>query len=153
MVNGVLMAVLPLLWLYTDTGFASVWIILPLLHILQGATFAALDLCLANIQLELAPPARQSGYFAIAAAIIGISGALGTTAGGLIAELPAWGLSALFVISTIVRLVSLIPLGFVQEARALSTRELLAGRLFARKLFAGRLGRLANKGQPAQAKA
>mgnify|MGYP001793556964 CR=1 FL=1 len=39
---------------------------------------AALELSTTNIQMELAPTARQSGYFAIAAATIGITGALGT---------------------------------------------------------------------------
>ena len=142
-INGILMSILPLLWLYTDAELTSVWIVLPLLHMLQGATFAALDLCLSNIQLELAPSAKQSGYFAIAAAITGTSGALGTTAGSLIAEISAWGLPALFVISAVVRLLSLIPLTFVQEERAHPMREILSPLL----------KRLPIAKQPAQAEA
>ena len=102
----------------------SVWLILPLLHLLQGSTFAAIELCLSNIQLELAPPARQSGYFAIAAAIMGITGALGTTAGSFLAELPGFGLPILFGISALVRFASLTPLMFVKEERAHSIRTL-----------------------------
>ena len=84
MINGLLMALLPLLWLYIDSSLISLWILLPLLHIVQGGTFAAMELCLSNVQMEVAPKTRQSGYFAIAAAIMGISGALGTTAGSLL---------------------------------------------------------------------
>lgn len=126
LINGFFMAVLPLLWLYADSSSVSVLLLLPLLHVIQGGTFAALELCLANIQLELAPKARQSAYFAIAAATMGVTGALGTTAGGFLAELPAFGLPALFILSALVRLASLTPLFFVQEARSLSIRQLLS---------------------------
>lgn len=71
LMNGLLAASVPLLWMHVDSSFVSLWVALPLLHILEGAMFAALDLCLANIQLELAPWAKQSSYFAIAAAIMG----------------------------------------------------------------------------------
>jgi len=125
MINGFFMAVLPLLWLYTDNSSVSIWLLLPLLHVIQGGTFAALELCLANIQLELAPKTKQSAYFAIAAAVIGLTGALGTTVGGFLAELPAFGLPALFILSALVRLGSLAPLVFVKEARSLSIRQLI----------------------------
>ncbi|MEL6815537.1 MAG: MFS transporter [Cyanobacteria bacterium J06598_3] len=125
MLNCLLTAALPLIWIYTDTSMRCVWLVLPLLHLLQGSTFAALELCLANIQLELAPPARQSGYFAIAAAIMGITGALGTTAGSLLAELPSFGLPLIFALSALVRLVSITPLCFVKEARSISICQML----------------------------
>ncbi|MBE9063678.1 MFS transporter [cf. Phormidesmis sp. LEGE 11477] len=129
MLNGLLMAVLPLLWLYTDSSSLSLWLLLPLLHSLQGGTVAALDLCLSNIQLELAPRAKQSSYFAIAAAVIGITGALGVTVGSVLAELPSFGLPAIFVISALMRFASLIPLCFVQETRSLSIRQLVQRKL------------------------
>ena len=129
MINGFLMAVLPLLWLYTDNSSLSLWLILPLLHSLQGGTVAALDLCLSNIQMELAPQAKQSNYFAIAAAVIGVTGALGVTAGSVLAELPGFGLPAIFVVSGLIRFASLIPLYFVQESRALPVRQLVQSRL------------------------
>ncbi|MGC1307284.1 MAG: MFS transporter [Phormidesmis sp.] len=123
--NCLLTALLPLLWLHSDSSVASVWLILPLLHLMQGSTFAAIDLCLSNIQMELAPVARQSGYFAIAAAVMGISGALGTTAGSFLTELPAFGLPVVFAVSAFVRLGSLMPLVFVTEARAQPISELI----------------------------
>ncbi len=50
-------------------------------------TGAVIDLCGSNIQLELAPVDRPSKYFAIAAAVGGLCGGLGTTVGGFLAQL------------------------------------------------------------------
>ena len=104
---------------------------------------AALELSTTNIQMELAPTARQSGYFAIAAATIGITGALGTTLGGILAELPSIGLTGLFVISALVRLASISPLLWVEEARAISVRDVITQQL----------QRLPTQWQPARVKA
>ncbi|MGB7084951.1 MAG: MFS transporter [Phormidesmis sp.] len=124
LINCLLTAALPLLWLYTDASVTSIWLILPLLHLTQGSTFAAIDLCLANIQMELAPPARQSGYFAIAAATMGVTGALGTTLGSFLVEIPTVGLSLVFALSALVRLIGIAPLVFVKESRARSIRQM-----------------------------
>jgi hypothetical protein len=80
---------------------------------------------LANIQLELAPPTRQSAYFAIAAAVMGVTGAMSTTVGSLLAEMPRFGLPTLFALSALVRLVSIAPLMFVKEERAMTWRQLI----------------------------
>ncbi|MBD1858398.1 MULTISPECIES: MFS transporter [Leptolyngbya] len=123
---GVLVAATPIFWLGTGTDLLSLWLWLPLLHILAGGTWAAIDLCNNNIQLEIAPLQNQSTYFALAAAIAGVSGALGTTAGGFLAELANYGgLPGLFVISTIVRFVALAPLIWVQERGGRSVRQVL----------------------------
>ena len=135
-VNCVLAATLPLLWLYTDSGVLSICVVLPLLHLMQGSTFAALDLCLANIQMELAPVGKQSGYFAIAAAVMGITGAAGATSGSFLAASATFGLPFLFALSALVRLLGITPLIFVEEARAQPIRLLIAqqrDRLFQRQ--------------------
>ncbi|WP_228021879.1 MFS transporter [Vasconcelosia minhoensis] len=129
LLNCMLTAIVPLLWLCTSSQPLSVWLWLPLLHVLQGATFAALELCLMNIQMELAPVGRQSAYFAIAAAVIGISGALSTTLGGFLAELPGFGLPALFALSAVLRSLGILPLFFVQESRSRSIRKMLGSYL------------------------
>jgi MFS family permease len=123
---GVLVAATPIFWLGTGTDLLSLWLWLPLLHILAGGTWAAIDLCNNNIQLEIAPLQNQSTYFALAAAIAGISGALGTTAGGFLAQLSNYGgLPGLFLISTIVRFAALVPLIWVQEGGSRSVRQVL----------------------------
>lgn len=123
---GVLVAITPLLWLGTGSDPLSIWLWLPLLHILAGGTWAAIDLCNNNIQLGIAPSKNQSAYFAAAAAIAGVSGALGTTVGGFLAQFADYGgLPGLFALSTGVRLVALLPLVFVQEGRRQSVRQML----------------------------
>ncbi|MBN3958096.1 MFS transporter [Nostoc sp. NMS8] len=123
---GVLVAVTPLLWLLVGSDRISFWIWLPLLHILAGATWAAIDLCTNNLMMGIAPLGDQSGYFAIAGAIAGITGAMGITVGSFLATLPgAAGLLGLFVISGLLRMVALVPLVFVQEQRSIPLGQLM----------------------------
>jgi Na+/melibiose symporter-like transporter len=123
---GVLVAVTPLLWLFVGSNQISFWILLPLLHILAGGTWAAIDLCTNNLMMGIAPLRYQSSYFAIAGAIAGITGAMGITIGGFLATLlGAAGLLGLFVISGLLRMVALVPLVFVQEQRSIPLGQLM----------------------------
>ena len=122
---GLVVAVTPLLWLGTGNYSFAVWVWLPLLHLLGGTTLGAIALCTNNIQMEIAPIEQPSSYFAIAAAVSGVAGALGTTAGGFLAELPGMSLEGLFAFSAAVRLVGLLPLILVREPRSLSLRSIV----------------------------
>jgi MFS family permease len=116
---GVLVALTPVLWLGTQSGALSLWLGFPLLFLLQGATMAGMDLGNSNIQFELATTHRSSTYFAIAAAVSGLSGALGTTLGGWLMQFPSvGGFFGLFALSGVVRLVALLPLLLVEEPRS-----------------------------------
>lgn len=113
---GILVAVTPILWVGINTHYVDFWLWLPLLHILTGGTWAGVDLCNNNIQLEIAPVKNQSIYFAIAAAMAGASGALGTTIGSLIVQFTnCGGLLGLFTLSGVLRLIALVPLMFLQD--------------------------------------
>ncbi|MEH2106547.1 MFS transporter [Nostoc sp.] len=113
---GILVGVTPLLWLGIGVNRLDIWLWLPLLHILTGGTWAAIDLCSNNIQLGIAPTKNQSIYFATAAAVAGASGALGTTIGSFLVQFAqSGGLLGLFALSGLFRLVALIPLMFLQE--------------------------------------
>ncbi|MEH1946247.1 MAG: MFS transporter [Nostoc sp.] len=113
---GILVGVTPLLWLEIGANRLDIWLWLPLLHILAGGTWAAIDLCSNNIQLAIAPIKNQSIYFAIAAAVAGVSGALGTTIGSFLVQFAqSGGLLGLFALSGLFRLVALVPLMFLQE--------------------------------------
>jgi nitrate/nitrite transporter NarK len=123
---GILVALTPLLWLGTGATDHSLWFWFPLLHILAGGTWAAIDLGNNNLQLGVSPVGKQATYFAIVAAVAGVSGAIGTTAGGILAEFSAYGgIPGLFALSAIVRLVALLPLIFVHEQRGQSLREMV----------------------------
>ncbi|MHC5934209.1 MFS transporter [Nostoc sp.] len=113
---GILVAVTPLLWLGISANRLDIWLWFPLLHIFLGGTWAAIDLCSNNIQLAIAPIKNQSIYFAIAAAVAGGSGALGATIGSFIVQFSqSGGLLGLFALSSLFRLVALVPLMFLKE--------------------------------------
>ncbi len=118
---GILAALVPLLWLGAGTDSLSQWIWLPIIHLFSGGTWAAIELCSSNIQMELAPTEHPSTYFAVAAAVAGVCGALGTTAGSFLAEGTFFGgLLGLFAFSAVLRLAAILPLVFVQEPRSQS---------------------------------
>ncbi|MDF5707444.1 MAG: MFS transporter [Nostoc sp. S4] len=109
--TGILIAVIPWLWLLVGSSPLDLWLWLPLLHIFIGANWGGVDLSTNNLQIEIAPVKNQSIYFAIAAAIAGVSGALGATIGGFIAQFTgSFGIQVVFIVSGILRLTSLIPL-------------------------------------------
>lgn len=113
---GIVVAVTPLFWLGAGRDSLSLWVWLPLLHLLGGGTWAAIDLCSNNMQMDVAPTRNQASYFAIAAAVAGVSGAIGTTAGGFLAQFADYGgLPGLFALSSVLRLAALFPLVFVRE--------------------------------------
>lgn len=123
---GILVALTPALWLGTGYNAVSVWVWLPLLHLLTGGSWAAMDLCNNNIQISLAPTRNQATYFGYAAAVSGVGGALGATLGGFLAEQANFGgIPGLFALSTVVRLMALIPLVFVSEQRSKSLSDVL----------------------------
>jgi Na+/melibiose symporter-like transporter len=122
---GLVVAVTPLLWLGTGNYPFALWVWLPLLHLLAGTTLGAIALCTNNIQMQIASIEQPSTYFAIAAAVSGVAGALGTTTGGFLAELPGMSLGALFALSAAVRLFGLLPLILVREPRSFSLRSIV----------------------------
>jgi MFS family permease len=95
---GIIVAILPFLWVGIDSSFVTLRLWLPLLYLLTGATVSAIDLCNSNLQIAIAPAHKPSSYFAIVAALGGLSGALGTTTGGILAQTSyIGGLPGLFV--------------------------------------------------------
>jgi MFS family permease len=125
-IAGVILALVPLLWLFAKTDALSIWLGLPCLHLAMGGTGAAIDLCNNNLQIGVAPLHKQSTYFGWLAAAAGISGALGTAIGGYCAE--HWtqgGLLGIFILSSVCRGVAIVPLIFVREHRDLSLPQLM----------------------------
>ncbi|MBW4680716.1 MAG: MFS transporter [Microcoleus vaginatus WJT46-NPBG5] len=120
-VVGVLVALTPLLWLEAGTAPIFLWVWFPLLYIVGGGTWAAIDLCSSNLLMGVAPLRNQSIYFAIAAAVPGVGGAMGITLGGFLATVSEFnGLPGVFALSAVLRLLALLPLVFVHEQRAVS---------------------------------
>ncbi|HEY9669049.1 MAG TPA: MFS transporter [Coleofasciculaceae cyanobacterium] len=125
-VVGILVALTPLLWLEAGTTSIFLWAWFPFLHLLAGATWAAIDLCSGNLMMAVTPLRNQSIYFAIAAAVPGITGAIGITTGSFVATLTdLGGLPTVFALSSVLRLFALLPLVFVHERRSVRLRQLM----------------------------
>ncbi len=124
---GFVVALTPLLWLFVGTDDLSLWLGLPLLHLLMGGCAAALELGSNNLQIGIAPLRKQSTYFGWIAASAGVSGAIGTMLGGYLAEHWQWGggILGLFAVSSLCRVGALFPLIFVHEHRSVSLRQLI----------------------------
>lgn len=123
---GILVAATPLLWLGTGATSWSIWLWFPLLHLLSGGTWAAIELCSNNLQIGIAPIQGQSSYFGLVAAMTGISGALGTITGGFLAQMEiSGGIFGVFALSSGLRLVSLLPLLFVHEQHGQPLSQLM----------------------------
>jgi MFS family permease len=126
---GIAVAIVPLFWLLT--GFEQVrsqlWIYLAVFHLIFGGMWSAIDLCNNNLQIGITPIQHHATFFAIVAAVAGVSGALGTTVGGFLVQSDLYeGIFGVFSLSAMLRLVALIPLIFVDEQR---TGTLTAARL------------------------
>ena len=140
LLTGILIAITPIFWILIGNSSTDIWLWLPLLHIFIGGSVNAVELCGNNLQIAIAPTRNQSIYFAIAAAVAGGAGALGTTIGGFLAESTSFigGLPGLFAISVGFRLFALIPLMFVEEKQnsSLSLTGIFQGFRQRRKLLA-----------------
>ncbi|OKH43900.1 MFS transporter [Calothrix sp. HK-06] len=122
---GVLVALTPLLWLFGGCNAVSLWIWFPLLHLLGGATWAAIDLCSGNLLMGVAKTANRSIYFALAAAVPGVTGAMGIIVGGVSTTLASTdGWDVLFSLSAGLRLFALLPLLFIWEQRSIPLGQL-----------------------------
>jgi MFS family permease len=115
---GMAISISPLFWLLTGISQVQeqLWLYLIIFHLFLGGTWAAIDLGSNNIQIGIAPMEHHATFFAIVAAIAGISSALGTTLGGTLAQYAHYeGIFGIFFLSAILRLVAVIPLLFVHE--------------------------------------
>ncbi|PSB03372.1 MFS transporter [Merismopedia glauca] len=125
LIVGVMVALTPLLWLGTDERQLSLWLWFPLLHLFMGGTWAAIDLCGNNLQMAVATGKHQATFFGIAAAVTGVSGALGATVGGFVAQNADFGgLPGVFSLSAVLRLLALLALVLVSEQGSHSVKKL-----------------------------
>jgi hypothetical protein len=84
--------------------------------------------------MSVTPLRNQSIYFAIAAAVPGITGAMGITVGSYVASLTGFGgLPMAFALSAVLRLFALLPLVFVHEPRSVGVSQLIRGLFPARQ--------------------
>lgn len=115
---GLAIAITPLFWLLTGLSQvqSQLWIYLLIFHLFLGGTWAAIDLGSNNIQIAIAPIQHHATFFAIASALAGVGSALGTTAGGILAQYAHYeGIFGVFFLSAVLRLLAIVPLLFLHE--------------------------------------
>lgn len=134
LLGGIVGALLPDVWLLTT--LMPLWIILPIIHILGGLSWAAFNLNQNTLLLALAPRAERSIYLSVYAAITGLMAAGAPIVGGLLGKWLNEGTVPfvlqqvnpylfLFTLSCLLRALSLILLLRVHEPREVPLERLL----------------------------
>jgi MFS family permease len=128
--------VLPFFWIFTNTSPLSIYLFIPLLHLVGGFVWSGYNLCSVNMVFGIAPPERNSAYFAFWSIFNGLAAALGAIAGGFFSKysyqlaqfLPVVndsGFKLIFLISAMLRFFSLFILRTVREERGISVRRMV----------------------------
>ncbi len=119
---------LPMLWLLTTRGASYLFLLLPWLQLSAGFFWAAYNLCSVNLVLGMASKTANSAYFAYWSSVNGVAAGMGALSGGILAKYlhhvainfsfsPGIEFKAIFLISGLLRLVSLFLLRRIQEPR------------------------------------
>ena len=132
--NSIIATVLPFLWIFTDASPYSIFLFIPLLHLIGGFSWAGYNLCSVNLVLRLAPKEGNSIYFAVWNSVNGLSAGLGAISGGFVSsQLHYLGrylpfdlesdLKYIFIISAFLRLIPLMGVRSIQEFSGSSVRR------------------------------
>ena len=140
-ITSVLMPLIPILWIFSDSIFYLVFA-----NIFSGFVWSGFGLAGTNFAYDASEPENRTKYLAIFAAIDGIACAFGVLLGGYIAphlpELFGYQLRTLFTISGVMRgLVVLFLLRKITEVRRvadISHWQLLVGRTGDKRWITGR---------------
>lgn len=129
---------LPMLWLFTSKNASYLLVLLPLLQLSAGFFWAAYNLCSVNLVLGMASKTSNSAFFAYWAAVNGVAAGVGAISGGILAKhlhhlalsfsySPAMEFKAIFLLSGLLRLVSLFMLRRVQEPQRAAVDNIRPG--------------------------
>ena len=128
--------VLPFFWVFTNASQLSIYLFIPLLHLVGGFVWSGYNLCSVNMVFGMAPPERNSTYFAFWSVFNGLAAALGAITGGIFSKysyhlaqfLPVVsdsGFKLIFLISAMLRFFSLFILKRVREEKGLSVKRMV----------------------------
>lgn len=132
--NSFIVTVLPFLWIFTNASPYSVFLFIPLLHLIGGFSWAGYNLCSVNLVLRMAPKEGNSVYFAAWNTVNGLSAGLGAVSGGFFSsQVHHLGrlfpfnfdsdLKYIFIISAFLRLLPLMGVRAIQEYPGSSVRR------------------------------
>ncbi|MFP4017449.1 MAG: MFS transporter [Halanaerobiales bacterium] len=123
-------SIIPTLWIFsTPENYTIIWYI----NIISGFFWAGIGLASSNMMMNLAPSEDNAVFFAVFAAITGITGALAPVFGGFLGNLynnieifSISGLKLLFISSSILRLSTIILLRRVRVINNATIKEVFA---------------------------
>jgi MFS family permease len=133
-INSFIATILPFIWIFTDASLYAIFLFIPLLHFIGGFSWAGYNLCSVNLVLRMAPKEGNSVYFAAWNTVNGISAGLGAVSGGLFSSLLHHfhhilpfnfqsDLKYIFLLSALLRLISLLGVRQIQEYPGSSVRR------------------------------
>ncbi len=122
-------SIIPFLWIFaTPENYAILWVI----NTISGFWWAGIGLASSTMMINLAPQKRNAVYFAVFAAITGLTGALAPIVGGYLGMffasktiLGLSGLKLLFITSSSLRLLSITLLKPVQIHDNATIKEIM----------------------------
>jgi MFS family permease len=130
-ISAATVSILPLIWLFTGSSTFLVLILIPFLHLAGGFFFAGYNLCSINMVFGMAPRQNNSMFIALWSMANGVAAGLGAISGGFFAvqmkslftDMPfGWNsvFKAVFLLSALMRIVSIFVLRKVPESRSVS---------------------------------
>lgn len=99
MISGLLIPIVPLLWVFIDAA----WYVIPI-NLLSGVLWGAYSLASFNYLLQIVPPERMARFSALFQIIVTVSMAVGAAVGSLIVT--AWSMQSVFFVSAVGRLLA-----------------------------------------------
>lgn len=126
---GFFIGLIPLFWLLTHPALYGLHALVILLHLVSGFFWAGFNLCSVNMVFGMAPPQRNTGYFAYWSAFTGVAAGIGAILGGMLANIGATAGAApapmefktIFLLSGALRLASLMLLKIVPDPKSMKT--------------------------------
>lgn len=110
MIAGLLIPIVPLLWVFIDAA----WYVIPI-NLLSGALWGAYSLASFNYLLQIVPPERMARFSALFQIIVTVSLALGAALGSLVVA--QWNIQTTFLLSAIGRLLAALLFVWLIRAR------------------------------------
>lgn len=133
-IAGVGVCIWPLAWLLTTPGdVVRSLVVLIVLHVFTGVSWACVNLSQFNLMLSLTREDQRTIYLGTISAVTGVAGGISPLIGGMFVsamhglfDRPEHSFFALFVVTALMRAVSLIPLSGIRDPRGATIRFVLS---------------------------
>jgi MFS family permease len=129
-------AIQPGLWIFSNTSIFSVYLLIPLLHMMGAFLFAAYNLCAGNLVFRMAPKEKNAAFLAFwsISSANGVAAGVGAIMGGILSQysnvlLPYFpgifdsGFKIIFLVSFLLRCGALLLIREIREEVGIPVRK------------------------------